>query len=162
LVERVKQSGGSLTIKLFTTDVGHCRLTSFPGIGRGFAWPRFMGGENNGSHATLNTREVRFEKKLYFPLVGFGYSWAQRIRVLIDDVSFTLVATKVEKQNKWLLPLRMGWGFAWVQEMSGDCGRHLRATFITTNVGRQTKSLPTIGWGYAWADRADLTLTVAE
>ena len=110
----------------------------------------------------LRTLEVRRERKVYFPFVGFGYAWAQRIAASIDDITFILVATKVERQKKWLLPLRMGWGFAWVQEMKGECGSRLRASFTTTNVGRETKSLPTVGWGYAWADRADLTLTVVE
>ena len=71
-------------------------------------------------------------------------------------------AGKVEKQNKWFLPLRMGWGFAWVQEMEADVGPRLHASFVTTNVGRQTQSLPTYGWGYAWSDRADLTLRLVD
>jgi len=160
LVDKVKAHDGSLTIKLFTTDVGSYREASFPGLGWGFAWPRFIGGENDGVHATLKTREVRFERKIYFPIIGFSYSWAQRVGASIDGVTFTLVATKVERQNTWFLPLRMGWGFAWVQEMEADVGARLHASYVTTNVGRQTQSLPTYGWGYAWSDRADLTLRV--
>lgn len=162
LVDKVKANGGSLTVKLFTTDVGSCREASFPGLGWSFAWPRFIGGEDNGVQAKLTTREVRFERKIYFPIIGFSYSWAQRIRATIDGVTFTLVATKVEKQNKWFLPLRMGWGFAWVQEMEANIGRRLHASYVTTNVGRQTQSLPTYGWGYAWSDRADLTLRIVD
>ncbi len=56
----------------------------------------------------------------------------------------------------------MGWGFAWVQEMKGECGSRLGATLTTTNVGRERQIVPTVGWGYAWADQATLVLSLTK
>ena len=74
----------------------------------------------------------------------------------------TLTATKVEMERKWRFPY-LGYGYAWTQEMSGNCGNQLRAEFVTTEVGREKKwSFPYRGYGYAWMKKGVLTLTLGE
>jgi hypothetical protein len=72
------------------------------------------------------------------------------------------MAKKVEMERKWLFPY-MGYGYAWIQKMSGECGKILRVDLLTTDVGKEKKwQFPYQGYGYAWADKAILTLTLRK
>jgi hypothetical protein len=71
-----------------------------------------------------------------------------------------LTATKVRMQKKWRIPY-LGYGYAWVQEMSGECGSQLQIDFETTDVGMEKKwSFPYQGYGFAWAQKGILTITL--
>ena len=161
LVGLVGERGGPLAIDLSAIDVGTERTWSFPYFGYGWAWAKRMQGESDGVWADLQTLEVGKRLKSGFPYVGYRFGWAKLMEGSIAGNEVSLAAEKVVFQRKWAFPF-FGYGFAWTQEMSGECGPDLKASLVTTEVGRTRRSrFPYRGYGFAWAKRATLTVELA-
>ena len=74
----------------------------------------------------------------------------------------TLKADKVARKSTTGFPYR-GYGQAWVQSMSGECGEKLSASLKITDVQhRRQYGFPYFGFGFAWANAGQLTLTLVE
>ena len=78
------------------------------------------------------------------------------------QISIGLIPAEVERQKKWRFPF-LGYGYAWTEELSGECGADLKVSVTITDVNRK-KSLefPYLGYGYAWARKGDLELKVND
>lgn len=163
LVDLVRQNGGQLSVDLSTTDVGVKRTWSFPYSGYGFAWAKRMQGDSDGVAVDLLTAEVGTKKQYGFPYAAYRFAWARSVEGQVGGSGLTLSATQVEMEKKRVFPY-FGYGFAWTQEMSGECGPQLEATFLATDVGRKQQRQWWVhrGYGFAWAKRGVLTLTLRE
>ena len=69
-----------------------------------------------------------------------------------------LTAKKVVREKKQGFPY-FGYGFAWTQEMSGECGNQLKVDLAATKVGKdEERGFPYRGYGFAWIEKGVLTL----
>ena len=61
-------------------------------------------------------------------------------------------------KRAWSFPY-YGYGYAWTEELTGECGDQLSAHLRITDVGRDRRqSFPYVGFGYAWERAGVLTL----
>ena len=71
-----------------------------------------------------------------------------------------LTAEKIARERKMKFPYK-GYGYAWVQSMSGKCGEKLKADLTITEVNKRDQWIfPYFGFGFAWANGGLLTLTL--
>jgi len=84
------------------------------------------------------------------------------IRENSGSYEIELRTTEVGRDRKMSFPYR-GYGFAWAEELAGDCGKSIRADMKTVDVGRDKNwFLFYFGLGYAWVRRATLVLSLAD
>jgi hypothetical protein len=151
-----------LSGELYATDVGHHKTYFVPLLlGWAFGWVKRMRGTIDGRDVNLRTTEVRMEKKWLLPGMGFGYAWAQRMEGNIGEERVTLETISVGRDRKWYLaPLKLGWGFAWAKEMVGRSASGSEIVLTVTSVAREKGwTFPGFGWGYAWEEKATLTIS---
>lgn len=108
--------------------------------------------ENNGSYEIeLRTAEVGRERKMSFPLRGYGFAWAKTMVGEIGSITVDLHVAEIGKKKEWGFPYQ-GYGFAWEQQMRGWIGGH-EISLSATEVAHEKKLLfPFRGHGYSWAD----------
>ena len=162
LVEQVRTAGGQLKVEVFARDVGMRKEWGFPYRGYGFAWVKRMQGDFASHPVDLSTTEIGTKKTWGFPYFGYGCAWAKGMQGRIAGHEVTLAAGKAVTKRRADFPWR-GYGFAWTEEWSGRCGERLEARLATTDVGKKKGyRLPYSGFGYGWARKGVLTLTLAD
>jgi hypothetical protein len=69
---------------------------------------------------------------------------------------------KVTRKKRWSFPYH-GYGYAWTEEMAGECGERLSIELKTTDVSKIRRWMfPYFGFGYAWINEGILSLTLTN
>ncbi len=136
LVSTVIAEEGEVGLIVNTTDVVQYRR---------MGWARRMRGNWDGVPVELESRSVGMERLGRHLWRRTACAWVERLEGHIGGHRLILKATAVHIENAA--------AFAWMKQMTGECGANLHAKLITTKVGRDHKH------GFAWEEQGVLVLS---